>query len=412
MFQNRQNAIYCFYQALLRRLETAYPELQEQGAGMLKVLHAFSDKPPLIRALLEKDLLAGVVLKKSSHEKQSAIAIEISALLKNRDLQVDRSLTTYGSAIPMISEKFGKRPIILGDHGGYFSKSLPEIYEQFDGQLIGVTEHTLNGDVRHLRNSYYDIPYLSTAKADLKERSDSEIAAAIAQEIISHAHSVGKDLLSPNCQEKILLIGYGVMGLHAAKKLIASGSEAEIIVSDINDERNAFALQDGFSIIQDIKNFIPHADIIVLATNVIRGLSPVLNSHDFSLMKSEVLLTSMTSMDDEVDFTSLLQSGVLQKVSDVEQTGIYSGPNGQYLQFMLDGKPANTALADGGSSVNICMVEAAGLAGGFYLAHCHAHGIRPSATLPYEAVEIISQEWITAFTEPEPNFKARTLKPF
>lgn len=64
MIDDNQIRLYQFYQAVLERLEYMYPEFQEKSVGMLKVLHAFSDKPPLIKALVNRDLLAGVVLKK------------------------------------------------------------------------------------------------------------------------------------------------------------------------------------------------------------------------------------------------------------------------------------------------------------------------------------------------------------
>lgn len=405
MSEDNHNRVYTFYSAVLNRLEKIYPEFREQNASMLKVLHAFSDKPPLVQALLDKNLLMGVVLKKSSQEQQPEIANDIARLLIENDLNVSKSSTTYGNAIPMLSRKFGARPIILGDHGGYFSNVLPEIHQHFKGQLIGVTEHTLNGDVRHLRNSFYDIPFLSTARIDIKERSDREIAAGIAAEIIRSSYESGKDLLSPKCNEKILLIGYGVMGLHTANKLKELGCNAEIIVTDVSDKRMAFAVQDGFSLIRNIKDFLPEADIVVLATDVIKGKAPVLNAEDFTLMKSDVLLTSMTSMDDEVDFSALLEKQVLIKVGTEKETGIYKGPAGQNLQFMLDGRPANTALHDGGSGISICMVEAAGLAGAYYMAHCHTHGIKPERALPDDVVEMICNEWLGAFVPPAPILK-------
>ena len=288
---------------------------------------------------------------------------------------------------------------------------MPEINSELGSRLIGVTEHTLNGDFRHLRNEYYDIPFLSTARIDLKERSDKEIAGAIACEIILHAKQNGKDFLSSNCHEKILLIGYGVMGLHTANKLVELGCRAEIVVNDISDKRKAFAIQDGFSVIRDIKEFLPESDVIILATNVIRGLNPILNKDDLALLKENVFLTSMTSIEDELNIPDLLGSGSLRKVGKEKCTGIYKGPNDQTIQFMLDGCPANTALADGGSSISMSMVEAAGLSGGFYLAHCSAQGLKPERSLPEEVVEMICDEWINFFTVSSPQYTFQNFRP-
>ncbi|MEM9470141.1 MAG: NAD(P)-dependent oxidoreductase, partial [Pseudomonadota bacterium] len=393
----QENSFYQFYSNVLDRLDQQFPELRENNTAMLKVLHAFSDKPPLVQALIDREILRGVILKKSSSEMQSPVADQIRGMLNEADVLFGRSMTTYGHSIELIRRNLGRGSVLIGDHGGYFSPILPKLSGSLGEQLVGVTEHTLNGEERFLLSNFHRIPYLSTARYDLKERSDREICTAIAKEVIRACLNSGKDLCSSNSNDVILLIGYGMMGLNTANQLKALGCKAEIVISDVREKRMVYAVQDGFPIIRDIREFLPAVDIVLLATNMIKGRNPVLTPEDFDLMKPGALISSMTSMDDEIDFTTLKARKVLSKVGNEQDSVVYRTQNGNDIHFMLDGRPANAALADGGSSVNMTLVEAAGIAGAYVLAHCHYQGKPAPKQLPDEISEMICQEWLNIF---------------
>lgn len=393
-----------FYHDIIRAFSQKYPRLTEEKIGMLKVLHAFEDKIPLIEALLDHDLLVGVTLKKSSSETQGKIAEYLETRLKEHDLLLLRSDTVYANAVPRVSEKVGVRPFIIGDHGGYFSHSLPSLTRTFGDQIVGITEHTLNGEERTLhqyRDKALPISYFSTARVDLKERSDREIAYNIALEVVRTAEYLGKSLFSGRANATVLMIGYGVMGLHAAKFLKDVGCRADVIVTDVSAKKLMFAVQDGYDISKDMESILPAADIIILATNVIRGKTPVLLPHHFALLKKDACITSMTSFDDEAAHDDLIRDRVIKLVGFEGDNGVYLGPDYNRFFLMQNGRPANVGLSDGGAGDSIYLVEAAGLAGAFVVAQHGGNLKGQNAALSAEDAEIISTLWMKHFYEPK-----------
>ena len=390
-----------FYRAVLDVFGARYPHLFESDARLFKVLHAFEDKIPLVDALLERDLLAGVVLKKSSSETQTDVAYYLEERLREHDLLMDRSETTYGQSIPSLSRRAGEHPLIIGDHGGYYAHILPSLVQAFGPRALGITEHTLNGEERVLhqfQGASLPFGYFSTAKLDLKERSDREIAQAIAREIVRYGQDLGKDLLSRTTPPVILLDGYGQMGMFAAQELKSLGFNGELIVTDISLKKCAFAVQDGHVISHVLEDILPRADIVILATNIIRGKPAALMPAHFSLLKKGAAITSFTSLDDEADQNNLIRDGHIRLTGFEGPHGVYKGPTDEPFYLMQNGRPANVGLPDGGAGNSICLVEAAGLAGAFVVAQQAAEKSRlhPPA-LSDEDADILAGLWLQHF---------------
>lgn len=396
-----------FYRDILGAFENKYPRLLEEKSGMLKVVHAFDDKIPLIEALLERDLLVGVILKRSSSEVQSDTAKYLQALLREHDLLLTRSDVTYANSVPIISARAKQRRFIIGDHGGYFSHTLPLLTQSFGPQLAGITEHTLNGEERTLHqfnNLALPVSYFSTARVDLKERSDREIASNIALEIVSTAEGLGKSLFSRTGHVTILLVGYGTMGLYAARMLKEIGCRAELLVTDISRKKMVFALQDGHDITESLEAALPRADMVILATNTIKGKKPVLSPYHFTLLKKDACITSMTSLDDEAEHEKLILDNIIRLIGFENGNGVYRGPAGNRFYLMQNGRPANVGLPDGGAGDSIYLVEAAGLAGAFVVAQGGHAQNAPANMLSNEDAEMIADIWLKHFYQPKPAF--------
>ena len=379
-----------------------YPKLSEINGKMFKVLHAFEDKLPLIDVLLERELLAGVLLKKSSSQIQTEIVGQIEQRMREQGLPCMTANTTYASRQLFNSITPPANPIIFSDHGGYFSPLASSLKTAFGSEIIGVTEHTLNGEERLVKKFSQQIgaPYLSTARLDLKDRSDREIARAIAWEIVATCDHLDRALLSQNSNLRVLIVGYGTMGSHATQELQKLGCTAELIVVDIQDKKLAFAAQDQCQVSRSLESVIPTADVIILATNVINGEKPVLNPKLLSLAKSNVLITSMTSMDDEIRMNELTAQNIIKKTGSEQTNSVYSGPSGKPIFFMHDGKPANVGLKNGGARESVYLVEAAGLAGGFNISQ-NGQKFEPNKSheLPDEDGQILAGLWVDHFAE-------------
>lgn len=393
-----------FYKDLLNALANKYPRLIEENIGMLKVIHVFDDKIPLVDVLLDQNLLVGMVLKKSSSEIQSGTAKELEDRLNAHDLLLKRSQVLYADSAPAISARAKGRKFIIGDHGGYFAHTLSSLTKTFGEQLVGITEHTLNGEERVLhqfRDMNLPVSYFSTARIDLKDRSDRDIANNIVLEIVRTAEYLGKSLFSSKQDNTILLVGYGTMGLHAARMLKDMGCQAELVISDTSLKKVVFAVQDGYEAVNDIESVLPRADIIILATNTIKGKKPVLSAAHFAIMKKSVCISSMTSFEDEVNHEHLIRENIITLTGFEDGTGVYRGPTGKRFFLTQNGRPANVGLSDGGAGDSIYLVEAAGLAGAFAVAQ-RGQGRKPlqsnmADTLSDEDAEIISGLWLKHF---------------
>lgn len=388
-----------FYEDVITVFGARYPRLLENRIGMIKVLHAFDDKLPLVDILLKRDLLSGVVLKKSSSEAQGGVVQFLESRLAEHDILMARSDTLYANAVPSLSPRMQGRGFIIGDHGGYYAHALPSLTSVFGAQLAGITEHTLNGEERVLRQFGNTVPvnYFSTARVDLKSRSDRDIAYAIANEIMSTADRLGQSLSNENAT--VLLVGYGTMGCFAAQKLKQIGCKAELVVTDISDKKLAFAVQDDHLIARDMDEVLTRANMVVLATDVIKGKTPVLGPRHFAMLKDGACIASMTSLDDEAGQDNLAERGIINRIGAEGPDGVYRGPAGKTFFLMRDGRPANVGLMNGGAGDSIYMVEAAGLAGAFVVAQNGS--AQAPRTLSDEDGDIIAGLWLKHFYNPE-----------
>ena len=165
-----------------------------------------------------------------------------------------------------------------------------------------------------------------------------------------------------------MLIGYGFMGMSAARHLKALGCQAQLIVTDVNAKKTAFAVQDGYEVVVDMESMLPFCDVIVLATNTIIGTKPVFEPRHFGLLKDGVCITSMTSFDDEARQVDRMNDGTIKPIGHEGCARVYQGPTGKRFTLLLDGRPTNVGLVDGGADESIHMVEAAGVAGAFVIA--------------------------------------------
>ncbi len=400
MYTNYSQSLeHAFYHKLLDVLHDRYPAMHRHGIGMVKVLHAFKDKLPLVEVLLERGLLYGLMLKKSSSDAQHETVETLVEMAKAGGILLDRSETTYAEALPSLSRTTRMRPFILGDHGGYYSHMLPYLSSTLGDRLIGVTEHTLNGEIRNTSN----IPLLSTAQNDLKFRSDRHIAYAIADEIVRlMRYNSEKSFFDQMHPPVVLVVGYGIMGSHIASRLKESHNHLPILILDKNARKQTFAYQDGYTIVPSgLNQALLHADIIILATNTIKGKTPVFQPHHFGLLKKGAIVTSVTSAEDELDHITRIEEGTIKPIGQEAASTIYQTTAGNRFGLLLDGRPTNVMLATGGADASIHMVEAAGLAGSFVLAECRDRQCAIPQGLPDNVTDLIASLWLDHFKPKE-----------
>ena len=173
-------------------------------------------------------------------------------MAKEHGIECVQSTGSDAKTLPIVNTTERK---IITNHGAY---ELPTEEYCVQHNVIGMTEHTLNGERRfegNRKNS--NIAFKSAAQIDLKKRSDRDISYSIAKEIIQNNKQIGKSITSHNSNEVILLIGYGTMGHFIAQELQRLHCTAEIIIDDIRDKQKVFALQDGFTISKNLDDILP-----------------------------------------------------------------------------------------------------------------------------------------------------------
>lgn len=387
-----------YYHELIDSLSDRFPRFIEESVKLAFVAHAFEDKLPLIDTLAKRQLLASITLKKSSSQAQPKISKAIAQIANESNVPCTLSSTTYAKKLNIVPYK-GK--IHIANHGGYsLTSSVPS-------NVIGMTEHTLNGEKRleQIFRTHNAIPYKSTACIDLKERSDRETAYSIANQIIRDNQKIGKSMASHNSNEVMLLIGYGTMGRHIAQKLQQLNCQAKIIIDDISNKKKVFAIQDGFIVSKNLNKILPEATSISLSTDRIEGDEPVFTPEQFALLREDVSIFSTTSADDELQQNQFIKLGIIVKQAVDGNHGIYIGPTGKRFFLMNDGKPANVFMPDGGVKEAMMLVEGAGLAGAFELTQNPKNN---SATLSEEAKELVASPWLRHYTQPTTQYPAFT----
>ncbi len=367
MQQQSIQKIKSFYDEAIVSFLQKYPALKTESIGLVKVLHAYNNKIPLIQSLLDHDLLSGVVLKRSSSDAHPKIVKQIKSMLTEEGC----ALSFSAFSPDFFSNTFKKNSFVINDHGGYFSNSLGLLTEHFEGQFLGITDHTLNGELRTQRVINQDgvtIPFFSSAQGNLKKPSDQDIACEIANNILGHEYVSEKS--------NITIIGYGTMGRNAAQKMRASHNN--ILIYDIDIMRRREAVQDGFTVVAILDDVVAQSEVIVLATNTISDESPVLNAEQLSHLKINTVLTSMTSIDDEIDRDEFKQ-------------------HGSHIRLLYDGRSPNTVLENGGANYSICKVEASELVGAFMIANNDIPFSQYPSRIQYQDAQIIENIWQNHF---------------
>ncbi|MEM7618394.1 MAG: NAD(P)-dependent oxidoreductase, partial [Pseudomonadota bacterium] len=330
------DAAEAFYKEVIETFERKYPTLDNNGFSLIKVLHAFSDKVPLVRALTNKGLLAGLTLKRSSSTFQPSIVAQIYSEIRNIDIVISPTRDFYRV------QKIAQQPVVIGDHGGYFASTIPELLKSDSARLLGITEHTVNGENRieeSISANGLKIPFLSSARSEVKNHSDTKIALNIVQEIVSRPEV--------NINKKVCIVGYGTMGRAAAIELTQKGFDVHVF--DTNSDRNLIAEADDVAVSKDLQSALSSSDIIILATDTIKGHGLVLDIEEYSVIKDGAVLTSMTSIDDEIDMAQFKEYG-------------------QHINLLYKGCAPNNKLTNGGADDSIYFIEAIGIASAFEIA--------------------------------------------
>lgn len=342
-----------FYSNISRFFSFEYTRANKKIAFII-VAHRVHTLPYFIEGLFSLGTIAALIPKSSRAVPSVILSINKhyhtilrgdidKEILRNDAVKTEVFLRTILQSPTFIEHHF-----IILDHGGYFTPRLKDVLPKFSGRILGIVEHTLNGELSYKANLPSSIPIFSIASTDLKACEDFFVAESIVSAIQNQVY--GGDGVSQYMPrlESIMIIGYGHMGRHVALLLREKCKETEIYICDKDPDKVKKASSEFFmSFIADDENkrkFLPAADLVITATS-----SPALTKLDFALLKTGACIACVTSRDsqfekdaladyEEVHDLPVLTITQYQHKTDSRKV-IYLAANGGSVNFLIGSTP-------------------------------------------------------------------------
>ncbi len=320
--------------------------------GVILVAHSYETVFALASSVAYMGNLRGVILKNSTALRFPEVRDELTKAnipvlnLTKKDMvsNTDEVVETISSAVPS-DEKF-----VIMDHGGYFAYD-KGFFDAFPpDRLVGISEHTLNGEDRYKALKLNDRPIVSIAKCDIKAPSDKAAADAIYSASHNYLLNGGIELKSDFL--KIGVIGVGRLGSRIAENL----HPKKIMLNDIFPS----IMRGKWGVGTEKKSLCKKADVIFCATG-----NYALQPEHWSLLKNNAVVLTVTSPDDELHLDDLVRDGVLEPVPERQRGDTYvyrvtKTENEILLPF--NGESANTSLTYGIANPTVHQAHAAHIA--------------------------------------------------
>ncbi len=300
------NKIPEFYEKISEVFE--FGKIRQQKIAFIVVDHLVHTLPYFIECLSTIGCVAAII-PKSSRTVPSVVKtikklyheILYSNINKETFWDVNKSNEFLESILNKSELK--DHHFVLLDHGGYFAPRLKDTLNKLSERFLGITEHTLNGEMNYQKQLSQDIPspipIYSIARTKLKSSEDAFVAQSIVDAIRTRVFgSVGLRQCLDRLQN-IVIIGYGHMGSHVANTLRNDCPETIIYICDSSDTAQTKARADHFEI-KNKKEIISKADLIITATSTL-----CMTREDFAILKPQTCVACVTSKDNQFSADAL-----------------------------------------------------------------------------------------------------------
>ncbi len=351
------NKVPSYYQKVIEQY--GFNQIASTKFAFIVVAHFVHTLPYFLEALSSLGEVAAVISKQSSTVKtvrKSILDIYKDIIVSTLD---KKNLTENPTAAESFfgklfeNEKWKDYRFIILDHGGYFASRINDILKKYKNKIVGVVEHTWNGEVRYQEQlkHYHSIPFpvLSVAHSTLKGLESEAVANSIVDALtgkIFTGEGVSQTIYT---LKQILVIGYGNIGKAVAialKNRLGNRSKEVICICDISDYSIREAKRDFSRVTQDKTVYLREADLIITATS-----TKVLSKKDFLKLKAGAFIACATSSDDQ--FTTealkdhLKQEGPTKQVQSLcpkykhkhSENYFYLIANGDSVNFTIGSTP-------------------------------------------------------------------------
>ncbi len=351
------NKVPNYYKNVIEQFE--FKRNTQGKVAFIVVAHFVHTLPYFLEALTSLGDVVALISKQSGTVKtvrKSIVDIYKDILVPQLDknnLKIDSTEAEFFFKKLFEQEQWKNHQFIILDHGGYFAPRINDVLKNYSNKIIGVVEHTWNGEVRYQEQlesrSPFPFPVLSVAHSTLKGLESEAVADSIV-DALSGKVFTGAGISQPiKTLNRILIIGYGHIGKSVAVALKARLGERamEIIaICDLSDITRKEAKREFSKITKHKEKYLKEADLIITATS-----TQALTQKDFSKLKSGAFIACATSSDDQITEDALqgytIEEGQTKKIQTLcpkykhERSGkyFYLIANGDSVNFTIGSTP-------------------------------------------------------------------------
>lgn len=255
----------------------------------IAVAHIIPDVTDYLMALRRCSNLLGVIAKPKSIDEDT------KSLLLDKGFHLNFSARNSREQFSFVSEQItnAPSPVVLLDIGGWFSTQLKQLVDTHGDKLIGVIEDTENGLPKYEQLKPLPTPVFSAARSPLKDNEDFLIGQSIVFSTDALLRECGSLLQYSSCS----VLGYGKVGSSIAHHLLMRGIKP--CVYEVDPQLQLKAYNQNCDVLP-WHRLLANSDVLFSATG-----NQALKLPDFRSLKNGCYVASVTSSDDEFDFSFL-----------------------------------------------------------------------------------------------------------
>jgi adenosylhomocysteinase len=301
----------------------------DSEVSLIVVGHFTEENQVFLNYLNSKFNIALVICKPGSISTELMETLPKSAACKigNRN-----DFMNIGYVSNIINWNVMHKHVIIVDVGGYFSYTIAELQSRIAPLIIGVVEVTENGYQRymHTEASRLPCPVYVVARSSIKEPENHLVgqSVVIATEFLLRKYGVM--LAGKECA----VFGYGKLGRSVARCLSSKSALTRVV--ETNPILGVQALAAGFPVIGK--------DQALAMSEIIFGCTgnQCLSVFDMRSVRNGAFISSVTSPDDEFDFSGIDAECVKIKDASSEDIDAYETIHEKRRFYMLNsGKAMN-----------------------------------------------------------------------
>ena len=357
LFFDRHNAVHdnttapVFYQKIIDHFNKNTSN-HPRNIAFVVVAHLVHTLPFFIEAISKIGVIAAIIPKQSTYNREVVETINslyadvikngtpektAKELLKTVDEESQRYLKTIFTNEPPFE---GYQYIII-DHGGYFAPQMAFLNHQFRQTILGVVEHTWNGEERYKKVPSHTIPIFSIGHSTLKSYEDIPVAESIIDSM------KGSVLAAAGLSQHIDglhigIVGFGHLGEAIGRLLKNRNHASTISVFDIDEGRQKKAAKLKCRVVNQFVELLKHSNLIFVATN-----SQAMKREHFTQLLDSTCVVCVTSSDDLLTPDSLVDyeidpngsNDIVEKYvshhSITDKKTIYLAAKGRSVNFLI-----------------------------------------------------------------------------